>query len=105
MKIPISRDSFILRFLLPDENSSLGANICQHVFLETTHPITKEIIKRPYHLITNDLDKGIVDIMIKVYNKKDNNFDYGYFSNYLANLEVDSKINMKYFYEEIKLST
>jgi len=89
MKIPISKDCYVLRFLLPDENSSLGANVCQHVFLETTHPTTKQIIKKPYQLISNDLDKGIIDIMIRVYNKKDKTqSDYGYFSNYLANLEV-----------------
>jgi len=89
MKIPISKDCYILRFLLPDENSSLGTNVCKHVCLEIVNPLTKQIIKKPYQIISTNEDKGIVDVMIKVYNQRDKNqFDYGFFSNYLANLEV-----------------
>jgi NAD(P)H-flavin reductase len=89
MKFEISKDCYILRFLLPDENSSLGANVCQHVFLEAINPNNNNLVKKPYQIISTDKDKGIVDIMIKVYNQKDKNHtDYGFFSNYLSNLEV-----------------
>lgn len=89
MKIQVSKDCFILRFLLPDENSSLGVNVCQHVFLEALNPTTNQTVKKPYQIISTDEDKGVVDIMIKVYNQKEKNQnDYGFFSNYLSKLEV-----------------
>jgi len=89
MKIQVSKDCFVLRFLLPDENSSLGTNVCQHVFLEVVNPNTNSLVKKPYQIISTDEDKGVVDIMIRVYNQKEKKeTDYGFFSNYLSNLEV-----------------
>ena len=98
MKIQVSKDCFILRFLLPDENSSLGANVCQHVLLEAVNPSTMHLVQKPYQIISTDEDKGVVDIMIKVYNQKEKNqTDYGFFSNYLANLEVSVNIDLNIF--------
>lgn len=91
MKIPVAKDCYVLRFLLPDENSVLGANICQHIFLEKSNQDNK-IIRKPYQIVSLDNDKGIVDIMIKVYNQKNKDTDFGYFSNFLANLEVNKNI-------------
>lgn len=88
MKIKVAKNCFVLRFLLPDENLPLGINICQHVILETQNSETKKIIKKPYQIISTDEDKGVIDILIKVYNQKENNSEYGFFSNYLADMEV-----------------
>ncbi len=90
-KILVSKDTYIFRFLLPDENSTLGINTCQYINLETNNPDTNTLLKKPYQIISAFDDKGFVDILVKVYNKSNidtTKKDYGYFSNYLFNLQV-----------------
>ena len=81
--------------MLPDENSTLGINTCQYINLEANNSDTNSIIKKPYQLISSYDDKGIVDILVKVYtnNKENTKKDYGYFSNYLNNLQVKKILN------------
>ena len=90
-KILVSKDTYIFRFLLPDENSTLGINTCQYINLESNESDTETKIKKPYQIISAYDDKGFVDILVKVYNKdkiEASKKDYGYFSNYLYNLQV-----------------
>jgi NAD(P)H-flavin reductase len=85
-KVQVANNCYIMRFLLPDEKSSLGFKTGQHIFLEATIPELNQLIKRPYHPISLDTDKGYLDIMIKVY--KQTHPHRAIFSNYLNTLEV-----------------
>lgn len=84
-KCKVSNNCYVLRFLLPDTNKFLGIKTCQYIYLESKLPDSNQVIRRPYHPISLDTDKGFVDILIKVYPKCDN---YGVFSNYLNSLDV-----------------
>ncbi len=87
-KAQVSKDGYILRFLLPNSDYPAGFKTCQYVMLEGSPDYSNEAIKRLYHPISMDSDKGFVDILIKVYEKNGFNKEFGIFSNYLANLQV-----------------
>jgi hypothetical protein len=88
-KVQVCKDGFVLRFLFPDSESIVGFKTCQYIYLEANHPKFDKPLKRPYHPVSLDTDKGFIDIMIKVYPKEENGSSiYGAFSNYLAELEV-----------------
>jgi NAD(P)H-flavin reductase len=87
-KAQIAKNSFILRFLLPDNDKLLGFNICQHVLLESEVPDFGKM-KKPFQPISADTDAGFIDFLVKVYPKKETNVEYGMFSNHLSNLEVN----------------
>jgi NAD(P)H-flavin reductase len=86
-KAQIAKNSFILRFLLPDNDKPLGFNICQHVLLESEVPELGKL-KKAFQPISSDTDTGFIDFLVKVYPKKEVDKEYGAFSNHLANLEV-----------------
>ena len=94
-KIQICKDCFVLRFLLPQEDKTAGFKICHYVLLEATLPKLGQVVKREYHPISLDTDKGFVDFLIRVYPHQNNDDSYGSFSNYLADLEV-KKFNFSY---------
>ena len=72
-KSKVSKDSYIFRFLLPEQESILGFNTCQYLALEAdiNNPETSksETIKRYYHPLSQHDDKGFVDFMINLYPK------------------------------------
>lgn len=89
-KAQVSKESYVLRFLLPDSDSVAGFNTCQYVNLQALESNSE---KRPYHPISLDTDKGFIDFLIKVYSNPDRtqakSDNYGLFSNYLINLQVN----------------
>ncbi len=95
-KAQVSKDSYVLRFLLPDSDYSVGFKTCQYIILEDV--IADEAVKKPYHPISLDVDKGFIDILIKVYtsdnttitntNSNKDSSIFGQFSNHLMNLQV-----------------
>jgi hypothetical protein len=87
-KIQICKDCYVLRFLLPQSDKTAGFKICHYVLLEATLPNLGEVVKREYHPISLDTDKGFIDFLIRVYPHHNNDNSYGSFSNYLADLEV-----------------
>lgn len=94
-KIKVSKDCYILRFLLQDQNSHLGCTTCQYFYLEAKLPNADEVISRPYHPISMDTDKGFVDILVKVYPKNESDKSFGAFSNFLINLEEGQVIALE----------
>jgi hypothetical protein len=86
-KLQICKDGYVLRFLLPEENMQLGFKTCQYVYLEGKVNNSLGMMKRPYHPISLDTDKGFLDVLVKVY-QKNGLEQYGLFSNYLVSLEV-----------------
>lgn len=91
-KAQIAKNSFILRFLLPDNDKPLGINVCQHVLLESEVPELGKM-KKPFQPISSDTDTGFIDFLVKVYPKKETSKEYGAFSNHLINLEVNRTAN------------
>jgi len=92
-KIQISKDGYVLRFIVPEESSSSKFKTCRYVYLEGILTKTGEVMKRPYHPISLDTDKGFIDIFIKVYEKNPRE-KFGIFSNYLANLQEGQVITL-----------
>jgi cytochrome-b5 reductase len=92
-KIQISKDGHVLRFIVPEETSSSKFKTCRYVYLEGIPTKTGEVMKRPYHPISLDTDKGFIDIFIKVYEKNPRE-KFGIFSNYLANLQEGQVITL-----------
>ena len=91
-KIQIARNSFILRFLLPDTEYNLGFPTCQHVLIESEVPNLRKM-KKPFQPISSENDSGFIDFLVKTYPKKDNELEYGAFSNHLVSLEVNRYAN------------
>jgi hypothetical protein len=91
-KAQIAKNSFVLRFLLPENDKSLGINVCQHVLLESEVPELGNL-KKAFQPISSDTDTGFIDFLVKVYPKKETSKEYGAFSNHLVNLEVNRNAN------------
>jgi len=81
-KVQVSKDGYVLRFLLPNSEHITGFKTCQYIKLESVLRDSNEILSRPYHPISLDTDKGFIDILIKEcgINAK--------FSHHLLNLQV-----------------
>ncbi|PWZ01233.1 putative nitrate reductase [Testicularia cyperi] len=67
----ISHDTRIFRFALGDENQELGLPVGQHVFLrvQQKNPATGEMetVQRAYTPYSSNVQRGSIDILIKVY--------------------------------------
>jgi len=85
-KMQISKHGYVIRFRLPEETSSSKFSICRYIYLEGIADRTGELVKRPYHPISLDTDKGFIDVFIKVYEKNPRE-KFGIFSNFLVNLQ------------------
>lgn len=71
-KMELGNDSFIYRFALPGRESVLGHHTCQFLQLEADVPVDKasgktEAMQRYYHPMSKVTDKGIMDLLIRVY--------------------------------------
>jgi NAD(P)H-flavin reductase len=86
-KAQIAKNSYVLRFLLPDNNTSLGFKTCQHIMIESEVPELGKTLAKPFQPISDESDKGFIDILVRVYPKIEGNKDYGAFSNHLISLE------------------
>ena len=102
-KFQLSKNNFMFRFLLEEDDSCLGFKTCQYINLQSIIKSTSnpdgELVSKPYHPISLDSDLGFVDFLVKIYNQTEmttgiNNGNYGIFSNYLNNLEKGQTINL-----------
>jgi len=63
----ISADTRIFRFILDHAEQQIGLPIGQHLMMRLRDPATREAIIRSYTPISEGSDKGILDILIKIY--------------------------------------
>lgn len=66
-KRQISSDSRVFSFKLDHENQSIGLPVGKHLMMRLRDPVTREAIIRSYTPISEGTDKGVLDILIKVY--------------------------------------
>lgn len=64
-KEELATNTFVYRFALPEENSSLGHYTCQYLKFEAM--VNGEKFERFYHPLSKVADTGYVDLLIKVY--------------------------------------
>ncbi|APA05753.1 hypothetical protein SS1G_01885 [Sclerotinia sclerotiorum 1980 UF-70] len=70
-KKAISSDSRIFSFTLNHAEQIIGLPVGQHVMMRLRDPVTREAIIRSYTPLSLGTDKGILDILIKIYAKND----------------------------------
>ncbi|ORY78545.1 nitrate reductase [Protomyces lactucae-debilis] len=63
----ISSDARILRFKLDHDDQLLGLPCGKHLFIKTQCPTTNDIVMRAYTPVSEQLAKGFLDILVKVY--------------------------------------
>ncbi|KAL3955271.1 hypothetical protein ACCO45_010834 [Purpureocillium lilacinum] len=66
-KIRVSADSKVFRFKLDHEDQQIGLPVGQHLMMRLRDPATREAIIRAYTPVSEGTDKGILDVLIKVY--------------------------------------
>lgn len=66
-KISVSWDSRIFRFKLEHPEQRLGLPTGQHLMMRIRDPITQEAIIRSYTPISENNQKGTLDVLVKVY--------------------------------------
>lgn len=71
--LPISENTKIFRFELPQEDQQLGLPVCKHLFLRAKVPTKQcpegELTVRKYTPISAINEKGFFDLLIKIYYK------------------------------------
>lgn len=66
-KTDISHDSKIFSFRLDHADQTIGLPIGQHLLMRLRDPATRDAIIRAYTPISHSTDKGILNILIKIY--------------------------------------
>lgn len=94
----VSADTFIFRFALDDPTQTLGLPIGQHIILRA--PIKNEngeveTVQHAYTPISSDEDKGFVEFLVKVYFPNERFPKGGRLSQYLYNMSIGDKLDMK----------
>jgi len=92
----ISPDTFLFRFALPSSDHNLGLPIGQNIQVQSIGKDGGEVI-RAYTPVSSNDDKGIMDLLIKVYFKNVHpNFpDGGLMSQYIHGLKVGDTLNVR----------
>ncbi|KAE8443841.1 hypothetical protein EG329_001348 [Mollisiaceae sp. DMI_Dod_QoI] len=67
VKKSISADTRIFSFTLEHPNQRIGLPIGQHLMMRLRDPATREAIIRSYTPISEGTDKGVLNILIKIY--------------------------------------
>ncbi|KAH7313835.1 hypothetical protein B0I35DRAFT_376305 [Stachybotrys elegans] len=83
-KVLVSPNVYRLTFALPTEQTIIGLPIGQHVSIKAE--VNGETVSRSYTPVSNNADKGVLELVIKVY--PDGKLTNGY----LANLEVGDEV-------------
>ncbi|KAI9832013.1 MAG: hypothetical protein M1819_004557 [Sarea resinae] len=86
VKEKLSPNTYHFVFDLPTKSSVLGLPIGQHVAIRAD--IGGQSISRSYTPVSNDTDKGVLEMVIKVYPN-------GLLTNYLASLNVGDKVEFR----------
>lgn len=91
----VSPDTRKFTFALPSNEHILGLPVGQHIYLSTI--INNDLVIRPYTPVSSDDDHGYFELVIKVYFKNVHpKFpEGGKMSQYLENLKIGDKINIK----------
>ena len=63
----ISADTRIFSFALEHQDQTIGLPIGQHLMMRLRDPVTREAIIRSYTPISEGMDKGVLDVLVKVY--------------------------------------
>lgn len=98
--LPISDNTKIFRFELPNESDYLGLPICQHVLFRAKIPTKTspdgEVVVRKYTPTSSINEKGFFDVPIKIYQKNISpEFpDGGIFTQYLDSLKIGEYLEM-----------
>ena len=66
-KKEISADTRIFSFQLDHPGQTIGLPIGQHLMMRLRDPVTREAIIRSYTPISEGTDKGVLDVLVKVY--------------------------------------
>ncbi|PNY23972.1 Nitrate reductase [Tolypocladium capitatum] len=66
-KVKISADTKILRFKLDHESQEIGLPVGQHLMMRLLDPATREAIIRAYTPMSEGTDKGVLDVLVKIY--------------------------------------
>jgi cytochrome-b5 reductase len=98
--LPISDNTKIFRFELPDETSSLGLPVCQHLLFRAkiatkAKPDGEELIRK-YTPTSSVNEKGFFDVPIKIYYKNTSQEfpEGGAFSQYLDSLKIGDSVEV-----------
>lgn len=67
----VSWDTRIFTFNLETPEQTLGLPVGQHLLLKIKDSVTGEPITRPYTPISQDTDKGVVHVLVKIYFETD----------------------------------
>ncbi|RAL66121.1 hypothetical protein DID88_005792 [Monilinia fructigena] len=70
-KKAISSDTRIFSFKLDHADQIIGLPVGQHLMMRLRDPVTREAIIRPYTPLSLGTDKGVLEILIKIYAKND----------------------------------
>ncbi|KAB8303471.1 hypothetical protein EYC80_004889 [Monilinia laxa] len=70
-KKAISSDTIIFSFKLDHADQIVGLPVGQHLMMRLRDPVTREAIIRPYTPLSLGTDKGVLEILIKIYAKND----------------------------------
>ena len=98
--LPISDNTKIFRFELPEDTMQLGLPICQHLLFKAKiptklHPEGEEIVRK-YTPTSSINEKGYFDVPIKIY-YKNSHPEYpegGVFTQYLDSLKIGDTIEI-----------
>ena len=66
-KKQLSPDSKVFTFTLGHEAQTIGLPIGQHLMMRLRDPVTREAIIRAYTPLSEGTDKGLLDVLIKIY--------------------------------------
>lgn len=94
-RTPVSHNSSVLRFGLPDESKPLNLSTCACI-LAQAHVASKAVI-RPYTPISTNAQVGSFDLLIKNYGA------HGTMSTHLHGIEVGDTINFKHIPFNVKI--
>lgn len=94
-RIVLSRNSRIFRFALPSPERRLGLPVGKHVFVYAH--VNGEMVLRAYTPTSSDDDKGVLDLLIKVYfaNEHPSFPEGGKMSQYFESLKIGDEIEIK----------
>lgn len=85
-KDELATDTFVYRFALPEENSSLGHFTCQYLKFECL--VNGEKFERYYHPLSKVADTGYVDLLIKVYLRNFEHQKGGVFTQFIDKMRL-----------------
>ncbi|XP_072522334.1 NADH-cytochrome b5 reductase 1 [Salminus brasiliensis] len=91
----LSHDTRKFRFALPSPEHILGLPVGKHVYLSAR--IDGSLIVRPYTPVSSDEDRGVVDLVVKIYFKNVNpKFpEGGKMSQYLESLKLGDVVDFR----------